>query len=129
VLDPLAGYLLLGARLLEGDGNSPWAEAWNFGPPDGDAMAVRDLVGRVTDLWDAVRMTPAEGDDGPVETGFLQLDAAKARDRLGWSPRLTTGEAIRWTVDWYRGFLDDPRTAPAMLARQLAAYTERLEAP
>ncbi len=38
VLEPLAGYLLLGQRLLEGDARC--AEAWNFGPgEDGAAPA------------------------------------------------------------------------------------------
>jgi CDP-glucose 4,6-dehydratase len=32
----------------------------------------------------------------------LQVDASKARARLGWTPRLPLEEGLRWAVDWYR---------------------------
>ena len=40
----------------------------------------------------------------PHEAGLLQVDASKARVRLGWTPRLSLEEGLRWTVDWYRRF-------------------------
>lgn len=33
------------------------------------------------------------------------LSAAKARDRLGWSPRYSVREALDITTDWYRSYL------------------------
>ena len=38
------------------------------------------------------------------------LSAAKARKMLGWSPTLTTEEALGQTVEWYRGHLADAGT-------------------
>ena len=32
------------------------------------------------------------------------LDIAKAQTRLGWTPRLTTAEAIALTADWYKRY-------------------------
>jgi CDP-glucose 4,6-dehydratase len=94
VLDPLAGYLRLAERLAE---SADYAGAWNFGP-DG-AETVRWVVDRVCEHWPlAVAVAPA-GDT--VEAPALRLDASKARERLGWAPRLATAEALVATVFWH----------------------------
>ncbi|HEX5618084.1 MAG TPA: CDP-glucose 4,6-dehydratase, partial [Solirubrobacteraceae bacterium] len=94
VLDPLAGYLRLAERLAESDG---FAEAWNFGPEG--AETARGVVDRVCEHWPlAVEVAPA-GDT--VEAAALRLDASKARERLGWAPRLATREALVATVFWH----------------------------
>jgi len=94
VLDPLAGYLRLAERCFE---SSKYAQAWNFGP-DG-AETVRWVVERVCERWPLdVRVVPP-GDS--VEAPALRLDAAKARERLGWEPRLATAEALVATVFWH----------------------------
>jgi len=127
VLDPLAGYLLLGAQLREQ--GAAFAEAWNFGPTDEETVTVRELVERMRKDWDSVEVAPSPSvAEGLAETQFLRLDPTKARTRLGWSPRLTLSEAIAWTVEWYHRFLDDPKAAPRLVAQQLAAYDERLGA-
>jgi CDP-glucose 4,6-dehydratase len=94
VLDPLAGYLRLAERLAESD---EFAQAWNFGPAG--AETVRWVVDRVCERWPlAVEVVPA-GDT--VEAPALRLDASKARERLGWEPRLATSEALVATVFWH----------------------------
>jgi CDP-glucose 4,6-dehydratase len=94
VLDPLAGYLRLAERLAE---SAAYAGAWNFGP-DG-AETVRWVVDRVCEQWPlAVEVVPP-GD--AVEAPALRLDASKARERLGWEPRLATAEALVATVFWH----------------------------
>lgn len=35
------------------------------------------------------------------------LDIAKAQTRLGWTPRLTTAEAIALTADWYKRYQNE----------------------
>src|SRR5262249_8048394 len=42
VLEPLAGYLALGAKLLEG--RPEFAAPWNFGPDEADAVEVEALA-------------------------------------------------------------------------------------
>src|SRR5262249_20159964 len=49
VLEPLSGYLLLGAKLIEEP--MAWSEAFNFAPDADDAVAVRDVVARCSDAW------------------------------------------------------------------------------
>ncbi len=102
VLEPARGYLLLARKLYE-DGPA-FAEGWNFGPGEEDARPVSWLVERLAALWgDGARWERDEGDH-PHEAQCLKLDCAKARVRLGWTPRWNLERGIRATVDWYRAY-------------------------
>jgi CDP-glucose 4,6-dehydratase len=118
VLEPLSGYLLLGQRLLAGDGCS---EAWNFGPGPAGELSVMRLGELVMARWPAVEIRLDAG-PRPHEAGVLRLDARKARTRLGWRPLWPVEEAVARTVDWYRAFLEsgEPRTG-----EDLDAYVAR----
>lgn len=124
VLEPVRGYLMLGRALVE-QGQS-FAEAWNFGPGDGDAVPVREVTSRLAARWPELRTT-MDSAAGPHEASLLQLDAAKARARLGWEPVLTLDEGLTLTVDWYRAVADAPTAAAATLYLQLRHYAERAE--
>ena len=100
VLEPLAGYLLLAERLCEKP--EDFAEAWNFGPEEADAVPVETVVSTVTRLWGPPAAWQADAGKHPHEAHFLRLDSSKARLRLGWRPRLALPLALEWTVDWYR---------------------------
>jgi CDP-glucose 4,6-dehydratase len=49
---------------------------------------------------------PREIDPGPhpPEAPALSLDSAKARDVLGWAPRLSLENALEWTVSWHKAY-------------------------
>jgi CDP-glucose 4,6-dehydratase len=99
VLEPISGYLVLAERLW----NDPnYAEAWNFGPDDGDARPVSAVVERVARAWGGNAGWTMQAGEHPHETAELRLDSTKARARLGWRPRLKLDQALDWTVDWYR---------------------------
>ena len=100
VLEPLSGYLLLAERLWH-DSES-FAGGWNFGPPLEDAVAVQELADAFVHAWGAPARWQADRGAHPHEARFLKLDAAKARNVLGWTPRLRLREAIAWTADWYK---------------------------
>ena len=101
VLEPLSGYLLLAERLAAGEA----AEGWNFGPSEDDARPVSWIVGRMAERWGADATWRVER-EGPHEATMLKLDCSKARNRLGWRPRLDLDTTIDWLIDWYRGHLD-----------------------
>ncbi|MGB5757452.1 MAG: CDP-glucose 4,6-dehydratase [Acidimicrobiales bacterium] len=101
VLEPLSGYLLLAERLAAGEA----AEGWNFGPSEDDARPVSWIVDRMAERWGADATWRVER-DGPHEATMLKLDCSKARNRLGWRPRLDLDTTIDWLIDWYRGHLD-----------------------
>jgi CDP-glucose 4,6-dehydratase len=125
VLDPLYGYLLLGKRLyhLEPD----FAEPWNFGPHKA-SVPVADIAKRCMKLWGKdkgkARLQLAAGKSRLHEAHYLKLDCSKARARLGWEARLGVDEMLRWTVDWYRKVIHDPRCAQQLTCRQITQYME-----
>ncbi len=104
VLEPLGGYLLLAQRLCEE--GTRFAEGWNFGPSDTDAKSVRWIVEQITQGWgDGTSWTLDEGDH-PHEAHYLKLDCSKARQQLGWQPKLSLAEALEISVSWQRHYLD-----------------------
>jgi CDP-glucose 4,6-dehydratase len=119
VLDPLAGYLLLGAKLLAGDRSA--ADAWNFGPEDDGNVEVQGVIGAARAAWPAVRMEVTGDPTAPHETKVLKLDAAKARSVLGWLPVWPWRDAVRHTIEWYRAHYEAGTvTSDQGLARYLA---------
>jgi nucleoside-diphosphate-sugar epimerase len=84
-------------RALDGAGE-PFA-LYNAGA--GEMVAVRDLVARIV---------AASGRDLALEFDRLRpsfatrvrLDSSRARERLGWEPKVSLDEGIRRTLAWYR---------------------------
>ncbi len=123
VLEPLAGYLWLGACLMSpslASEPSRVREGFNFGPRGESARPVGDLVDAFLSEWPGTqedRTDPA----APHEAGLLHLDVAKAAAVLGWRPVWDFGETVRVTAAWYRD--RQGGAAPAALCdRDLAAY-------
>ncbi|HVE48306.1 MAG TPA: CDP-glucose 4,6-dehydratase [Casimicrobiaceae bacterium] len=105
VVEPLAGYLALARHLYE-DGQE-FAEAWNFGPAEGDTRPVSWIIERLAEEWGpGLRWTIDDGAQ-PHEANVLKLDGAKAAQRLGWRPRWDLTTALRMTARWYKAYLAD----------------------
>jgi CDP-glucose 4,6-dehydratase len=122
VLALVHGYLLLASRLLGGEAGC--ADAWNFGPAEGEAVSVGALVERLAAAWTRpeIRKVPANF----PETQFLRLDSAKARAQLTWAPPLDFAAALGLTAAWYREFAAQPASARASTLRQIDDYRRRL---
>jgi CDP-glucose 4,6-dehydratase len=104
VLEPIAGYLTLAERLLTG--HIEFADAWNFGPCDGDAWSVGRIATEMTRRWSNDASWAADESESVHEAGYLKLDSSKARSQLHWLPRLNVQSALEWLVDWYRTWSD-----------------------
>lgn len=102
VLDPLSGYLSLAWNLLnEGE---RFAEPWNFGPIECEAVDVQSLVEKAIVLWGEGDWLDICSTQALPETGLLRLNWDKAANRLHWRPIYTWVEAIQQTVDWFKAF-------------------------
>lgn len=99
VLEPLGGYLLLGAHLT--DQPALFSKAFNFGPLPEDHLSVKELVELAVGVWGSGKVEMNKIDQ-PHEANLLQLDISKATEELHWQPRFDAREAIRWTINWYR---------------------------
>jgi CDP-glucose 4,6-dehydratase len=122
VLALVHGYLVLASRLIGGD--AALAEAWNFGPREGDAVPVQELVEQLGRVWRRPEINHTKGDF--PETHFLHLDSAKARSLLGWQPALDFATAVTLTADWYREFYARPSSAEGLTAAQINCYRQQL---
>ena len=117
VLDPLAGYLRLAARLGgENAAASPLCSAFNFGPGRESNRPVRDLVTGILNVW------PGSWEDqsDPAslhEAALLHLSTDKAHALLGWTPVWNFEESVFRTISWYR--LSHERVEP----RELQDFT------
>jgi len=101
VLEPLSGYMLLAKFLFEK--GAPYAQAWNFGPPDSGAKSVQWMTEEVILQWGSGRWQQEEGDH-PHEATYLKLDCSKATRDLGWLPVWNPSEALAVTVKWHKAW-------------------------
>jgi CDP-glucose 4,6-dehydratase len=106
VLEPLYGYLLLGAKMIN-DGHS-FSGAWNFGPLYRNCLTVEDLTRRFIERGKRGEMKIPEHRGNFHEAGFLSLDISKAVHQLGWHPVLEVDTMIQFTLDEYK--VDDVST-------------------
>ena len=99
VLEPLRGYLLLAERLASGQ--KGYDEGWNFGSDPGDERAVIDVAQAIVSSLGVGKLVIDRDANAPHEATLLQLDCAKARARLGWTPKLRFVDTISLTSAWH----------------------------
>jgi len=121
VLNPLAGYLLLGQRLLED--RAEFAESWNFGPDQSDHWTVNEVVQHAQRNWDKIRYESIP-DAESREVPLLTLNVQKARRKLGWKPGWNLREGIEQTISWYRRFCEH---GEVLTLGQIAEFEVRFE--
>ena len=121
VLEPLAGYLWLGAQLA-GDQGERFAEGWNFGPQPTDVRSVGDLADAVLAAWGAPGWTDATQAGAVHEAGLLRLTIDKSVGRLGWRPVWDFAETTARTAGWYKTVTAQPGAARSATLADLDAY-------
>jgi len=103
VLEPLGGYLLLGALLSEN--NNFNGEAYNFGPAKDNNFSVRDLIEEMKKNWSSVEwIDSSKGKEKLYEAKLLRLNCEKAMNHLKWEPILNFEETIELTINWYKKY-------------------------
>jgi len=105
VLDPLAGYLLLGQRLIEGDVSC--ATGWNFGPDNAAVLTVRDVLERFRAGLPDLKVQYGDDRADLHEASSLRLDCSKANTELNWHPVWDSARAIDQASKWYAAYLGD----------------------
>lgn len=104
VLEPLSGYLLLGAQLWEKIEGVNGA-AFNFGPDAGVNQTVGELLDAMATRWPGVKWeVPAGFEHGGHEAKLLKLSCDKVLFHLKWQAVLQFQDTVSMTVDWYRNW-------------------------
>jgi CDP-glucose 4,6-dehydratase len=124
VLEPLAGYLLLGMRLYQE--GKVFQGAWNFGPPPDNTKTVEVGARAVVDAWGEGSIEHLSA--APFhESRLLQLDSTKAREHLGWRSVIDFAGTMALTTEWYkRQHTAGDSAMREYSLQQLNAFEERL---
>lgn len=104
VLDPLSGYLQLGALMLTG--KKKYSSAWNFGPRDMDVLNVEEILQLAIKLWGKGSIAIDKGEQ-LHEAHLLKLDISKAQAWLDWRPVYNIHSAVDKTIQWYKLFYEN----------------------
>ncbi|MGL4243040.1 MAG: CDP-glucose 4,6-dehydratase [Beijerinckiaceae bacterium] len=118
VLEPLKGYMMLAERLWVSPGNAP--AAVNFGPDPQGFATVAEVVAAMSAALGGAGWEQSPGPH-PPEAAVLTLAIDLAREALGWRPRLSMEDTVRWTADWY-GAWRSGADMRDVTHRQIAAY-------
>ena len=105
VLEPLSGYLTLGAELKKRA--DLHGEPFNFGPPAEQNHSVLELLTEMKRHWPQATHIVAPNNEKP-EAGLLKLNCDKALALLGWRATLDFVETVQMTGEWYRTFYEHP---------------------
>jgi CDP-glucose 4,6-dehydratase len=102
VLEPIGGYLTLGAALASTSTPSALASAFNFGPTLNSnrtvAQLVQELLQHIPGEW-----TDASDPHAVHEASKLNLAIDKAFHLLAWEPVWNFQQTIARTAEWYLG--------------------------
>jgi CDP-glucose 4,6-dehydratase len=118
VLEPLSGYLAFAQALVQAPAATP--RAVNFGPDPASFCTVREVVDSFSARFSGRPGWRRDPGSHPKEAGALTLSSDLAEKSLGWRPRLTVGESLAWTADWYRAHAageDMTKYSEAQIAR------------
>jgi CDP-glucose 4,6-dehydratase len=123
VLEPLSGYLTLGAALS--DNSFLHGESYNFGPPAHQNHSVADLINEMSKYWDSVRWNDISKTEQHMhEAGLLKLNCDKALFDLKWHSTLKFEETVQMTVEWYKTFYQNPNISMYdFTIKQIEEYT------
>lgn len=126
VLEPLSGYLLVGA-LLGGNTNDKksYCTAWNFGPGEESERSVKELCDAIIRYWGSGSVVPIPTDDTMHEARYLKLSIDKAKRYLKWRPVWDFNKAVEQTVSWYRTaneYKSDSQSMQRMLLSQIELF-------
>jgi len=124
VLEPLSGYLWLGARLSHGQEGLD-GEAFNFGPDARQDMTVAGLIDAMSDGWpDASWQASDDSAADGRESTLLRLSCDKALQWLGWHAALQLPMTVDLTVKWYRRWWSLDPDLHSFTVEQIEQYTD-----
>ncbi|MDC1525566.1 CDP-glucose 4,6-dehydratase [Gammaproteobacteria bacterium] len=123
VLEPLSGYLSLGAELFARKNLD--GESFNFGPKAEKNKTVRDLLIDLSDFWDFAYESDAYQviENIPFhEAGLLKLNCDKALFHLRWEGNLSYKECVKYVSEWYFSFYNKNEDMLNFTLHQISEY-------
>lgn len=110
--DGAAAYIMLAEAMASNP--ELVGQAFNFS--NESEITVLDVTKLILRLMDS-SLEPEVRNHATNEIGYQALNAAKARETLGWRPMYSLEQAMGQTIDWYRDFFADPTNKVAAASR------------
>lgn len=125
VLEPLSGYLCLGAELYKQD--SLYRNmSFNFGPDSKVNKNVEELITEMVLRWDKCPgWINNYINDGKAEANLLKLSCDRANILLKWYPVMDFIETIDYTVNWYLNYYEKRKDIFEFTLQQIEFFTQR----
>ena len=125
VLDPLWGYLLTLAEIME----LKQINNVNFSPR-GKSLSVAEVIEIATSSWEKIKteisvIKPADAKEYQAESKELNLDSSLAISLLGWGPIYTQQESVLSTVNWWKDFLNNKVSAEELCILEIIDFLNR----
>ncbi|MHA8076050.1 CDP-glucose 4,6-dehydratase [Aquirufa sp. TARAVU-A1A] len=125
VLEPLSGYLCVGAELYE-EHSTHKNQAFNFGPDSNVNKNVGELIDEMKILWaDSPGWQNIQISDEKKEANLLKLSCDKANIQLSWYPIMDFSETIEFTMKWYSHFYFEEKAVFEFTQNQIGLYAEK----
>ena len=103
VLEPLSGYMLLAAKMM--NGADSLADGWNFGPKmDNNPVNVLSIIRQFYDLWGEGNVVCDPKSANLHEAAYLTLSSKKSETVLGWKQQWDIRETVSKTAEWYKEY-------------------------
>lgn len=102
VLEPLSGYMLLAKKMWYNP--TEFCEGWNFGPEQESVLTVWEIAASIIKNFGFGTLKDKSGPNALHEANLLMLNINKAKERLGWHPRLNAQQTVALTADWYKRY-------------------------
>ena len=124
VLEPLSGYLWLGAQLNGDKQKALSGESFNFGPDVTDTQTVERLITDLKKIWGNPKVFIDPPQNAPHEAGLLKLCCDKAQAKIGWRSSLSYDETVEFTGAWYKSYYKNKNTFE-LTKKQIKTYCEK----
>jgi CDP-glucose 4,6-dehydratase len=127
VLEPLSGYLWLGACLLR-DKMKLSGDSFNFGPHQRASKDVAALADLFVSLWGKASWKHVVSGGKRKEPLMLQLSPHKTEHKLSWKSVLSFKETIELTVSWYQQYYGKKIDMTGFSCHQIDEYIQKAKA-
>ena len=125
VLEPLSGYLCLGAKLFE-ENSAHRNMSFNFGPDSKVNKNVGELIDEMKIRWEgSPGWINKYVNDGKPEANLLKLTCDRANILLNWYPVMDFIETVDFTMNWYLNYYQQENNVFEFTISQIQTYTEK----
>ncbi len=122
VLEPVSGMMKLAKEMWY---DRKFAGNWNMGPPSNMHYTVKDLTEKFIQYWESGSYEVYR-DSSAKESNVLQLDANKARRKLGLTQIYDYETAVMKTVQWYKAYYNS-NDVEKLTNEQIGEYQRSVE--